>query len=91
MQVGGPSLAVVDKLAVGIKFGPDGLSIPLAPDSPRRAKSRLGSYYSKAPGGGRSLFGAGEDPKGAELTELRAYTAQRPEAWQLEGIVWTKQ
>ena len=91
LQVGGPSLAVIDKPEAGIQFGPDGLTIPLAADSPRRAKSRLGSYYAKAPGGGRSLFAAGEDPKRAELVDLRAYTAQRPEEWQLEGIVWTKQ
>ena len=49
--------------------GPDGLQINL---ENRGARSRLGSYYERMPGGGKSIFGAGG---GAELKEFRVYVA----------------
>jgi hypothetical protein len=38
-KVGGAALAVLDKDGSGPQFGPDGLKIPLAPDSPRRVRA----------------------------------------------------
>ncbi len=65
MQVGGASLAVIDKGPdFGIQFGAEGLTIPLTPGLERLAKCRLGTYYQRAPGGGRSLFGPGEEVRG---------------------------
>lgn len=37
----------------------------------RVAKCRLGTYYERIPGGGRSLFAEGESIKGTELLELK--------------------
>ena len=87
-KVGGPSLAVVDRPEAGIKFGAEGLSL-LAPGRERLSKSRLGTFYARLPGGGRTLFAEGEDGKGAEVVELRCYVAEgEGEAWALDGIVW---
>ena len=33
---------------------------------------RLGTYYERLPGGGRSLFADGESLKGTQLTDLKA-------------------
>lgn len=57
----------------------DGLAIPLAPPAERLAKSKLGAYYSRRPGGGRHLFTEGAPVKGGargtELASLRVYVA----------------
>jgi len=90
-KVGGASLAVVDKADYGIQFGAEGLTIPLGSTGkdPKHAKSRLGTYYAKAPGGGRSLFAEGESNKGTELVDLKVWVAEgNGETWQLDGIVW---
>ena len=87
-KVGGPSLAVVDNPQQGIAFGAEGLKV-LMPRKEKEAKSRLGTFYAKLPGGGRSLFGAAENPKSTELVSLECYVAQGDgEVWELDGIVW---
>lgn len=87
-KVGGPSLAVVDKPEAGVAFGAEGLKL-LVPGRERQARCRLGTFYARLPDGGRSLFAAGEDAKGAELVALRCYVAEGSgEAWELDGIVW---
>jgi hypothetical protein len=54
--------------------------------------SKLGSYYSKTPAGGKTLFAAGEEMKrgkGTELQWLRVYVAAGgPEEFELDGIIW---
>lgn len=91
-KVGGSSLAVVDKAGKGPQFGADGLKILLQEGKERSAQSRLGSYYEKIPGGGRSLFAAGEDWKAATLRDLKVVVAVGdPEQWNLDGIVWKTQ
>ncbi len=90
-QVGGPNLAVIDKPDAGPTFGAEGLTIPLRGPAgqERLAKSRLGTYYARTPQGGRSLFGPNDDPKKAQLAELRVYVAEGGgEEWVLDGIVW---
>jgi hypothetical protein len=91
-QVGGASMAVIDKEDGGIQFGPEGLTIPLGSTGkhPKLAKSRLGSYYAKLPDGGRHLFSDNEAGKGTELTDLKVWVAKgRGEEWELNGIVWS--
>lgn len=39
------------------------------------AQSRLGSYYAKLPGGGRSLFADSDNWKAAVLTDLKVCSA----------------
>ena len=68
-KTGGSGMAIIDEDGAGPKWGPDGLQINL---ENRGARSRLGSYYERMPGGGKSIFGAGG---GAELKELRVYVA----------------
>ena len=90
-KVGGPGLAVRDDAAQGVRFGAEGLRL-LQPRRERRAHSRLGTYYARMPGGGRSLFAPGEEGKdGAAVVELRAWVAKGgPEKWMLapSAIVW---
>lgn len=77
MQVGGAALAVVrDAPSSGIFFGPDGLHIPLAPGAEQAAKCKLGPFYARLPGGGKSLFAEGESARGTQLVGLRAYVAE---------------
>ncbi|PRW18377.1 Interferon-induced 44 family [Chlorella sorokiniana] len=89
-KVGGAALAVVkDQPSSGIHFGPDGLSIPLAPGNERLAKCKLGPYYARLPDGGKSLFAPTESGRGTPLAGLRVYLAEGgPEQWELDGIVW---
>lgn len=68
-KTGGSGMAIIDEDGAGPKWGPDGLQIDL---ENRGARSRLGSYYERMPGGGKSMFGAGG---GAALKELRVYVA----------------
>lgn len=89
-KTGGASMAVVDKQFAGIQFGAEGLTIHLGSQGhePRLAKSRLGSYYERCPGGGRSLFSP-DEVKSAMLTDLKVWVAKGAgEEWQLDGIVW---
>lgn len=88
--MGGPALAVVkDAPNSGIFFGPDGLHIPLAPGNERAARCKLGPYYARMPGGGKSLFGESEGAA-TQLAGLRAYVAEGSgEEWELNGIVWS--
>jgi hypothetical protein len=37
------------------------------------ASCRLGTYYDRLPGGGRSLFAEGENLKGTQLTDLKVH------------------
>lgn len=75
-QVGGAALAVVrDAPGCGVFFAPDGLHIPLAPGAERSARCKLGPYYARMPGGGKSLFAEAEGGK-AQLVGLRAYVAE---------------
>lgn len=95
-KAGGPSLAVVqDNASTGPLFGPEGLHIPLQAPEPRAAKSRLGSYYERMPGGGRSLFPEGASRRGGSsttvLTDLWVFVAEGDgEKWELGAmdIVW---
>ncbi|KXZ47530.1 hypothetical protein GPECTOR_34g689 [Gonium pectorale] len=89
-KVGGPNLAVIDNPGSGPQFGADGLAIPLKPRGQERiAKSKLGTYYSRLPDGGRSLFAAREDSKRTELESLKVYVADaKGVEWRLEGITW---
>mmetsp|Transcript_16447 Transcript_16447/g.30561 ORF Transcript_16447/g.30561 Transcript_16447/m.30561 type:complete len:185 (-) Transcript_16447:601-1155(-) len=56
-KVGGPSLAQQDLPELGPSFGADSLVIPLEKSNPKLARSKLGSYYERFPGGGNTLFG----------------------------------
>ena len=56
-KVGGPSLAQQDLPEIGPSFGADSLVIPLDQNNPKVARSKLGSYYERFPGGGNTLFG----------------------------------
>ena len=40
----------------GPRFGSEGLTIPLESSNPKLVRSKLGLYYDKLPGGGRSLL-----------------------------------
>lgn len=59
-------------------------------------QSRLGSYYAKLPGGGRSLFAEGENWKAATLTDLKvqhdqtpAHAAEGAGRWPMDVILFT--
>jgi hypothetical protein len=71
VQVGGGALAIIDKAEEGPRFGAEGLTISLAAGRERLARCRLGTYYSRRPDGGRSLFAEGEEIKGAPLLDLK--------------------
>lgn len=68
-----------DEAGQGIYFGPDGITIPLAPGNERFAKSKLGAYYARRPNGGRHLFTEGSpvrgSSRGTQLVSLRVYVA----------------
>jgi hypothetical protein len=70
-KVGGPSLAQQDLPEIGPSFGADSLVIPFAKDSPKVARSKLGSYYERFPDGTNTLFGK----RGAsvQLKDLKVY------------------
>lgn len=52
----------------GPRFGAEGLSIPLQPDSPKTVNCRLGTFYSNMPDGSRSLFPEG---RSTQLVHLK--------------------
>jgi len=56
-KVGGASFAQVDEPEKGPSFGADSLVISLGGSEPRRARSKLGSYYERYANGVNSLFG----------------------------------
>lgn len=83
---GGASLAVMDYPNEGIKFGPDGLKC-MVPGKEKMVSSRLGPYYDTMPDGLRTLWPGGE--KVQQVNRIVAYvSAQGPETYQLDGIVW---
>ena len=70
-KVGGAGLAQVDD-GSGPKFGSEGLTIPLNPEkNPRIVRSKLGAYYERMPGEGKSLLPGGIPAD--ELVELKVY------------------
>lgn len=69
-KVGGPGLAQLDNPETAVSFGADSLIIPLAEDSPKLARSKLGSYYERFPDGTNSLFGKDAS---VQLKSLRVY------------------
>jgi hypothetical protein len=75
-KCGGSGMAIIDEDNKGPKWGPDGLNIDL---ENRTARSRLGTYYDKMPGGGKTLFGGVGALTGgggaAQLKTLRVYVA----------------
>lgn len=93
-KVGGPNLAVIDSPIDGLKFGAEGLWIPLKPvpkGQEKISKSRLGTYYQKLPNAGRSLFAAADEKK-AQLVSLQVYVAEgEGERWESAGITWKTQ
>eukprot|EP00747_Dinoflagellata_sp_TGD_P169781 gnl/TRDRNA2_/TRDRNA2_199682_c0_seq1.p1 gnl/TRDRNA2_/TRDRNA2_199682_c0~~gnl/TRDRNA2_/TRDRNA2_199682_c0_seq1.p1 ORF type:complete len:364 (+),score=72.89 gnl/TRDRNA2_/TRDRNA2_199682_c0_seq1:65-1156(+) len=68
-KCGGSGMAIIDEPGKGPQWGPDGLKIVI---SGRSAASRLGSYYERMPGGGRTLFG--DEGNSVTLKGLRVYT-----------------
>ena len=54
-------------------FGPEGLSIPLFAQNPRRARCKLGPYYQRLPGDRTSMFENGEPEVG--LTRFQVFVA----------------
>jgi len=70
-KVGGPSLAQQDLPEIGPSFGADSLVIPFADGEPRRARSKLGSYYERFPDGTSTLFG--KRGGSVELKDLKVY------------------
>lgn len=93
-KVGGAGQAVLDKPDSGPLFGPEGFHVPLARGAERLARCRLGSYYAKPQGGGRTLFSEAESTGkrgnyAAQLTDLKVYVAVgEGEKWDLDGILW---
>jgi hypothetical protein len=69
-KVGGKSLAQQDLPESGPSFGADSLVIPLGRDSPKMARSKLGSYYERYEDGTNSLFGGKAN---AQLKDLKVY------------------
>ena len=57
IKVGGAGLAQIDNPENGPSFGADSLVIPLGRDTPKLARSKLGSYYERFEDGTNSLFG----------------------------------
>jgi len=72
-KIGGAGLAVMDNPEQGPMFGADSLCIPMNPSQERLCRCNLGAYYERLPGGVKSIFAEGENPKGTELVELKAY------------------
>lgn len=62
-------MAIIDEPGKGPQWGPDGMKIGL---SAKAGASRLGTYYERMPGGGRSLFG--DEGNKAKLKYVRVYT-----------------
>jgi len=69
-KVGGPSLAQLDVPEAAVSFGADSLVVPLAKDSPKLARSKLGSYYERFEDGTNTLF---KTSSSAQLKDLKVY------------------
>lgn len=71
-KVGGPSFAQQDLPEIGPSFGTDSLVIPMDKSDPKLARSKLGSYFERFPGGGNTLFG---EIRGSsvQLKDLKVY------------------
>jgi hypothetical protein len=70
-KVGGAGLAQMDMPETGPSFGVDSLVIPLGKDSPKIARSKLGSYYERFADDTNSVFGAGK--AAVQLKDLKVY------------------
>jgi len=70
-KVGGPSLAQQDLPEIGPSFGADSLVIPMEKSNPKLARSKLGSYYERFPGGGNTLFG--KRGSSVQLKDFKVY------------------
>jgi hypothetical protein len=70
-KVGGAGLAQMDNPESGPSFGVDSLVIPLGKNSPKVARSKLGSYYERFADGGNSLFGPTQSA--VQLKDLKVY------------------
>ena len=57
---------------IGPSFGADSLVIPLDEFSPKKARSKLGSYYERFPGGGNTLFGK-QRGASVQLKDFKVY------------------
>mmetsp|Transcript_41960 Transcript_41960/g.133922 ORF Transcript_41960/g.133922 Transcript_41960/m.133922 type:complete len:192 (-) Transcript_41960:672-1247(-) len=68
-KAGGSGMAIVDEPGKGPQWGPDGLKINI---DNRTAASRLGPYYERLPGGGKTLFTKAEGSS-AEVVELKIF------------------
>jgi hypothetical protein len=66
---GGSGMAIIDEQGGGPQWGPEGLKVSVGA---RSARSRLGTYYERRPGGGRSLF-TDDEGSTAEVVSLRAW------------------
>jgi len=70
-KVCGPSLAQQDLPEIGPSFGADSLVLPFEKSNPKVARSKLGSYYERFPGGGNTLFG--KRGSSVQLKDLKVY------------------
>ena len=64
-------MAQQDLPELGPSFGADSLVIPLDKNNPKLARSKLGSYYERFPGGGNTLFG--KRGSSVQLKDLKVY------------------
>lgn len=71
-KIGGPSFAQNDLPELGPCFGTDSLVIPMEKSNPKLARSKLGSYFERFPGGGSSLFGKKRGGS-VQLKDLKVY------------------
>jgi len=70
-KVGGPSFAQQDLPEIGPSFGTDSLVVPMDKSNPKLARSKLGSYFERFPGGGNTLFG--KRGSSVQLKDLKVY------------------
>lgn len=71
-KVGGPSFAQQDLPEIGPSFGTDSLVITMEESNPKQARSKLGSYFERFPGGGNTLFGKNRGAS-VQLKDLKVY------------------
>lgn len=86
-KCGGSGMAIIDEPGKGPQWGPDGLKLALAA---RKGASRLGPYYERMPGGGRSIFG--DEGNKAGLKMVRVYTgvgqSDKEKNYQPNALQW---
>ena len=61
-----------NRTELGPCFGTDSLVIPMEKSNPKLARSKLGSYFERFPGGGSSLFGKKRGGS-VQLKDLKVY------------------